>query len=155
MTLRALTSLSFLLAVTACGESQSTGGATGAEGATAGVGSAGAATQAETEHGTRAELGSREAFGRTFTVVQYGEVAAGEEAAFELEFGSGKERITTARGWIGDKSGKGSLKSLWELEGERNMHGHVEVPAPLQGGAALWIDLEVDGKTETVSVPFR
>ena len=35
------------------------------------------------------------------------------------------------------------------------MHGHVEVPAPLQGGAALWIDLEVDGKTETVSVPFR
>ena len=76
-------------------------------------------------------------------------------AAFELEFGSGKERITTARGWIGDKSGKGSLKSLWELEGERNMHGHVEVPAPLQGGAALWIDLEVDGKTETVSVPFR
>ena len=66
-----------------------------------------------------------------------------------------KERITTARGWIGVASGKGSMKSLWELDGETHLHGHVEVPATIPDGAMLWIDLEVDGATETVSIAYR
>jgi hypothetical protein len=150
MTPRAVivTSLAFILA--SCGGPETRDPAPAGGAATPGAGSA-----AEDEHGTRAELGRREAFGRSFLVVQYGDVAAGEEAAFELEFASGRERITTARGWVGDQSGKGSLKSLWELEGENNLHGHVEVPAELAEGAALWIDLEVDGETETVSVSYR
>jgi hypothetical protein len=142
-----------LFALAACGGAHadpapaSAGGAEPAGGATA--------SAAENEHGARAELGERAAFGRTFGVVQFGDVRAGDEAAFELEFASGKERITTARGWIGVASGKGSMKSLWELEGETHLHGHVEVPATIPDGAMLWIDLEVDGATETVSIAYR
>ena len=87
--------------------------------------------------------------------MQYGEVVAGAEAAFELEFSSGSERITTARGWVGVGSGVGSMKSLWELDGEAHLHGHVEVPAPLPADSMLWIDLELDGVTETVSIAHR
>ena len=47
------------------------------------------------------------------------------------------------------------MKSLWELEGQTNMHGHVEVPAALPEGAELWIDLELGGETQTVSVAYR
>ena len=142
-----------LFALTACGGAH----ADPAPARTAGPDSGGSAatSPAEDEHGARAELGERAAFGRTFGVVQFGDVRAGAEAAFELEFASGRERITTARGWIGVASGKGSMKSLWELDGETHLHGHVEVPATIPDGAMLWIDLEVDGATETVSIAYR
>ncbi|MCK5941960.1 MAG: hypothetical protein KAI24_08340 [Planctomycetes bacterium] len=107
------------------------------------------------EHGARKELGVLKAFDRKFTVVMFGEVVAGEEAAFELEFADAKQRISTVRGWIGEKSGEGSVKSAWMMEGETGMHGHVEVPSELLDSAQLWLDLEVDGKTETVSIAFR
>jgi len=144
--------LPLLFTIAGCGtepvDQPPAGGTTPAQSSTA-TGSA------EREHGARAALGQQTAFGRTFQIVQYGDVAPGEEAAFELEFASGQERITTARGWIGVASGKGSMKSLWELEGDANMHGHVEVPAALPEGGKLWIDLELDGETETVSVAYR
>ncbi|MGC6488944.1 MAG: hypothetical protein ACON4Z_14950 [Planctomycetota bacterium] len=111
--------------------------------------------RAEQDHGARTDLGELVAFGRTFRVEQYGAVTAGDEAAFEVAFASGRERITTARGWIGVASGRGSMKSLWELEGEDRLHGHVEVPTTLAEGAKLWVEFEVDGATETVSIAYR
>lgn len=149
MTPRVTFLLPLLLAVASCGAKPVEQQAAGAAQSSVAAGSA------EREHGARKALGEQTAFGRTFQVVQYGDVAAGEEAAFELEFASGQERITTARGWVGVASGKGSMKSLWELEGEANMHGHVEVPAALPEGAKLWIDLELGGETQTVSAAYR
>lgn len=150
MTIRTLMTLPLLFAFAACGSepAENNGGDQQANNENQNM-------HAENEHGERKELGERKAFERSFKVVQYGDVEAGAEAAFELEFAAGKDRINTVRGWIGDKSGKGSMKSLWELEGETNLHGHVEVPKELLDSAQLWLDLEHDGKTETVSIAFQ
>ncbi|MFK7740271.1 MAG: hypothetical protein AB8H80_08100 [Planctomycetota bacterium] len=107
------------------------------------------------EHGERHELGKGTAFGVTFDIVQFGEFEADHEPAVELIFASGKERITTARGWVGLESGVGSMKNSWHTEGETNIHGHIEVPDPMPAGSKLWVELQKGDKTETVSVDFH
>lgn len=107
------------------------------------------------DHGKRQSLGKLTAFGRSFEVVQYGAVEAGAEAAFELEFASGKERIHTARAWIGIESGEGAMKAKMGIEGKTNMHGHIEVPKPIPADSKLWLELDVDGKVETLSAAFK
>lgn len=151
MTIRNLMTLPLLLAFAACGNDPADHNHEGNNEAANGH----EQKHAENEHGARKELGSKTAFERTFKVVQYGDVKAGAEAAFELEFAAGKDRIDTVRGWIGEKSGKGSMKSMWQLEGETNLHGHVEVPKELLDSAQLWMELELGDKTETISIAFQ
>ena len=110
---------------------------------------------AEDEHGERRQLGYLDLFGSKFAVVQYGDVAAGEEAGFELEFESAEQRITTVRGWIGTEDAKGSMKSRWTIDDVANMHGHVEVPDPIPQGSKLWLELERGGESKTLSIAYR
>ena len=109
----------------------------------------------ESEHGTSHQLGKLTAFDREFAVVQMGDVHAGEEGAFELEFASGKDRLTTVRAWVGIESGEGSTKAKFDLEDTANMHGHVDVPDPIPAGSKLWLSLELDGKQEVHSIAYQ
>lgn len=106
-------------------------------------------------HGEPHPLGKLTAHGVTFEVVQLGHIEAGHEGSAELVFASGKERISTVRAWIGVESGEGSMKGSWGLEDENRMHGHIEVPDPIPAGSKLWIELDKDDKTETVSIAFH
>jgi len=148
MTIRTLLTLPLLFAFAACGNEPAEHNQEG------GNHEANENEKHNDGHGEAQALGELTAHGRSFKVTQFGHVEAGEEAAFELEFAAGK-RIDTVRGWVGEESGKGSVKSPWNMEGETNLHGHVEVPAKLVDGAKLWMELEVDGKTETVSIAYK
>ena len=112
-------------------------------------------TMPDNMHGDAHPLGRLEAFGRGINVVQLGDVEAGKEAAVELEFASGKERLTTVRGWIGIETGEGSMKSPLMIEGKANMHGHLEVPKAIPAGSKIWLDFELDGKHETYSIAYQ
>mgnify|MGYP003642435736 CR=1 FL=1 len=106
-------------------------------------------------HGEAQQLGKMKAHGREFAVVQMGDIHAGEEGAVELEFATGADRITTVRGWVGIESGEGSMKGKFELEGEKTMHGHIDVPSPIPAGSKLWLSFDVDGKVETHSIAYK
>lgn len=107
------------------------------------------------DHGDAHPLGKLTAHGVTFDVTQFGHIEAGEEGAIELTFANGDDRISTVRGWVGVESGEGSMKSMWQLEGDAGIHGHVDVPDPIPEGSKIWIELEKAGKTETVSVAYH
>ena len=121
-----------------------------------GTNNAGTATgQEESGHGTPHPLGKLTAFGRECSVVQFGDIKAGEEGAIELEFASAKERLTTVRSWIGIESGEGSTKAKLDIEDTANMHGHLDVPSPIPANSKLWLSFELDGKTEVHSVAYH
>jgi hypothetical protein len=107
------------------------------------------------DHGERQQLDDAEVFGRSIKVVQLGDVEAGHEAAFELQFESGKVRITTVRGWIGIESGIGSMKSLFMLENKQDLHGHVDAPKIIPKDSKLWLEFELDGKRETAAITYK
>lgn len=107
------------------------------------------------DHGEPHPLDDITVFGRTAKVTQLGEIAAGKEGAVEVAFGTGKERVSTVRAWVGIESGVGSMKQKMEIEGELKMHGHVEVPDPIPAGSKLWMTFELDGKRETISLTYK
>lgn len=109
----------------------------------------------ESGHGASHPLGKLTAFDREFSIVQMGEITAGEEGAIELEFASGKDRLTTVRAWIGVESGEGSAKAKLDLEGTANMHGHIDVPNPIPADSKLWFSFELDGKQQTHAIAFH
>jgi len=106
-------------------------------------------------HGTPHALAKLTAFGREFSVVQMGDIHAGEEAAVELEFASGKDRLTTVRAWIGVESGEGSTKGKLDIEDTANMHGHLDVPDPIPAGSKLWLSFDHEDKQETYWVAYQ
>lgn len=109
------------------------------------------------DHGTRYPLAEikLEEFDRTVKITQLGEVEAGTEGAVEVEFDSSRERISTIRAWVGIESGVGSMKGKMEIEGDNKMHGHVEIPDPIPADSKLWMEIELDGKTQTISLPYK
>lgn len=102
-------------------------------------------------HGTPKPLGSMTIGAHTFEVVQLGDVKAGEEVPVELKFAAGKPLPATARAWIGVQSGEGSVKQKLD----KDLHGHVDVPAKLPADSKLWIEIEDGGKTEAKSVAWK
>jgi hypothetical protein len=106
-------------------------------------------------HGAAHPLGKMKAHGREFSIVQMGDIHAGKEGAFEIEFASAADRIATTRAWVGIESGLGSTKAKFDLEGTTTLHGHIDVPTPLSPDSRLWISFDIDGKVETHSIAFK
>ena len=107
------------------------------------------------DHGESHALGKMKAHGREFSIVQLGDIHAGEEGAVEIEFASAADRIATTRAWIGIESGNGSTKAKLDLEGTTTLHGHIDVPSPLPSDSQLWFSFDIDGKVETHSITFK
>lgn len=106
-------------------------------------------------HGEAHALGNMKAHGREFSIIQLGDITAGEEGAIEIKFASAAERIATTRAWVGTESGEGSMKAKLDLEGLATLHGHLEVPTPIPSNSQLWISFDIDGKVETHSIAFK
>lgn len=107
-------------------------------------------------HGEKKPLGPLTIGAHTFAVVQEGDVKAGAEAAFDLEFPKGKALPGTVRGWIGVESGEGSKKDPITKENETTLHGHLEVPKAIPAGAKLWIEIEeTAGKPTKGSIAYK
>ena len=87
--------------------------------------------------------------------MQEGDVTAGKEAFFDVVFAAGKPVPSTVRAWIGAESGEGSVKAKLGKEGDRALHGHVEVPSPIPGGSKLWIEIEEGGKPARASLAWN
>ncbi|MGK0155882.1 MAG: hypothetical protein ACI9SE_002849 [Neolewinella sp.] len=109
----------------------------------------------ESGHGKSHSLGKMKAHGREFSIVQMGDIHAGEEGAVEIEFASGKDRIGTTRAWVGIESGEGSAKAKLDLEGTATLHGHIDVPSPIPADSKLWFSFDIDGKVETRSIAYK
>ena len=100
-------------------------------------------------HGKRHELGKADIGGFSVTVAALGEIEAGHEGVLDVEVSGGVP--STVRAWVGVESGQGSLKAKLDKEGD-DYHGHVEVPATLPAGSAVWIELEdAQGKKSKAS----
>lgn len=100
-------------------------------------------------HGERHELGKADIGGFAVTVATLGEIEAGHEGVVDIEVTGGAP--SAVRAWVGVESAQGSLKAKLENEGD-DYHGHVEVPATLPAGSAVWIEIEdADGKRSAAS----
>ena len=106
-------------------------------------------------HGPKKPIGPMTIGAHAFQLVQLGDVAAGKEAFFELEFAKDKKVPGTVRGWIGVESGEGSTKALFGKEGDHGLHAHVDVPKTLPAGSKLWLEIEENGKTERGSSAWK
>ena len=59
------------------------------------------------------------------------------------------------RVWVGDASAVCSMKAKADVV-KGHFHVHVEVPAEIPAGAALWFEhVGADGEVQTVSVPLH
>jgi hypothetical protein len=107
------------------------------------------------EHGEKKPLGNLTVGSHTFAVVQYGDIAAGKEAVLDLDFPAGAALPPTVRAWVGLESGAGSMKARLAREGDRTVHGHVQVPKPVPEASAIWIEIEDGQKTSRGSIAWK
>jgi hypothetical protein len=75
---------------------------------------------------------------------------AGDEGDFDLVFAEG-QMPDAVRGWVGNETAQGSRRTRFTRESAVQMHGHPEIPSPLDDGARLWIEIEVGGARHTGS----
>lgn len=106
-------------------------------------------------HGDEKQIGPMTIGAHSFTVVQLGDVKAGAEAVFELEFAKDAKVPPLARAWLGVESGQGSMKVRFGKEGDHGLHAHVQAPDTLGADARLWIEIEADGKTERAATAWK
>jgi len=91
--------------------------------------------------------------GRALQVEVAGAMAPGGELHVAGEVVSGPA-TDVLRVWIGDATGVHSMKAKADVV-KGHFHVHVEVPAELPAGAALWFEhVGGDGEVQTVSVPL-
>lgn len=107
------------------------------------------------DHGDEKPIGPMTIGAYSFTVVQLGDVKAGAEAVFELEFAKDAKVPPLARAWLGVESGQGSMKVRFGKEGDHGLHAHVPAPDVLGADARLWIEVEADGKTERAATAWK
>lgn len=138
----------FPLVLAACGGDQPKSGAPAGGGSATG-------TMDDHGHGDEKPLGPLTIGPHTFDVVQLGDVAAGKEAVFELEFAAGRPLPATVRGWVGVESGQGSRKARFGKEGDAGLHAHLEVPKALPDGSRLWLEIEESGQTQRGSIAWK
>mgnify|MGYP006969362157 CR=1 FL=1 len=104
-------------------------------------------------HGERHELGKADIGGFSVAVATLGEIEAGHEGVLDVEVSGGAP--AAVRAWVGVESGQGSLKAKLDKEGD-DYHGHVEVPATLPSGSAVWVEIEdAQGKRSTASFKLK
>jgi hypothetical protein len=106
-------------------------------------------------HGDEKPIGPMTLGAYSFTVVQLGDVKAGAEAVFELEFAKDAKVPSLARAWLGVESGQGSMKARFGKEGDHGLHAHVQAPDALGADAKLWIEIEADGVTERAATAWK
>ncbi|MFN9307080.1 MAG: hypothetical protein ACK6DT_13565 [Planctomycetota bacterium] len=107
------------------------------------------------EHGEKKPIGPLAIGAYRFDVVQFGDVKAGGEAVFELEFATAAKVPPLARAWLGVESGQGSRKVRFGKEGDHGLHAPVPVPDVLGADARLWIEIEADGATQRGSTAWK
>jgi hypothetical protein len=90
----------------------------------------------------------------TYRVTLHGEITQGTEAVISIEAEKGQSP-KELRTWIGVKNGRGSVKTLLKADSHGHFHGHLEVPAKLVEGSAIWLDVRTDaGRNRgSVSIP--
>lgn len=99
-------------------------------------------------------LGHVSIAGITYQVTLHGEVTPGAEAVISVEAEQG-QAPKELRAWVGMKNGRGSVKALLQADSHGHFHGHLEVPAKLAHGSAIWLDIQTDSgrKRGSVNVP--
>jgi hypothetical protein len=86
------------------------------------------------------ELGAVTVGGAELQVTLIGDVEPNREIHVDI-IQTGGEKPAAVRLWVGDASGRGSLKS--KADGHDNhFHGHAEVPATVDESTELWIEVE-------------
>ncbi|MBM3961370.1 MAG: hypothetical protein FJ306_05640 [Planctomycetes bacterium] len=135
-----------LLSVVACNKADATAGP---------AVTPAAAAPDDHEHGEKKPIGPQAIGAYRFDVAQLGDVKAGGEAVFELEFAKDAKVPPLARAWLGVESGQGSMKVRFGKEGDHGLHAHVPVPATLAADAKLWIEIEADGKVERAATAWK
>jgi hypothetical protein len=113
------------------------------------------ATPTMGEHGEEHPLGTLTIGAHTFELIQAGKIVAGDEGAIDLRFAAGKPLPGTVRAWVGVESAQGSMKAKLGKEGDRAIHGHIEVPKPLPAGSKIWIEIEENGQTQRGSAAWK
>ena len=94
-------------------------------------------------------IGESKAGDFTVALAVFGEIEAGHEGVLDINVTDGKP--AAVRAWVGVESGKGSMKA--KVDGEDgDYHGHIEVPATLPEGSAIWVEVEgADGAKSATS----
>jgi len=110
---------------------------------TGGGGDTTGGTDGDDGHGAEHPLGELKVGSFQLTITQEGEIAAGKEAAFDIEFPKDTTMPGTLRGWVGVESAKGSRKGPFDKVMGK-MHGHVDVPDPIPAGSKLWLEIDLD-----------
>ena len=100
-----------------------------------------AGTEDDHGHGEAVALPSVTIGGWTVSGERFGEVTAGGEIAAELQLLPEDTVPTAVRAWIGDESGRGSVKAKAEAT-EHGWQVHVPVPGELPEGSQLWVEIE-------------
>jgi len=144
-----LLSLSTLLLFAACGgDGGSDKPAAGGGGDTGGGAAAGEHMDGG-DHGSATVTETLTVDGKKIVVHQFEKVEAGKDVPVSCEFSSAEERTLTVRAWIGTEDGKGSRKERLAREGDKDLHGHVQIPDPIPDGSKLWLSFEGDGEPVT------
>jgi len=149
--------LAWALVLTACsaGEDEGSPPAAGGEASSPAKGHAGSSAEAgasgHSHEGEPHALGTADAGGVEVFVTRIGDLTPGGETLFELEI-EDDPGIVAVRIWVGDESGRGSLKSLAGRDGPGRYHAHVELDDTLPEGSRVWIEVETEEGTETGSV---
>lgn len=87
----------------------------------------------------------------TYEVALHGEITPGSGAVISIKAHQGLSP-KELRVWIGKKNGRGSVKSLLRADSHGRFHGHLEVPAKLSQGSAIWLDVQTDAGRNRGSV---
>ncbi len=103
--------------------------------------------------GERYELGEANIGAFHVTVSSMGEIEPGHEGVLNLEVSGGEP--VAVRAWVGVESARGSLRAKLYGHG-KDFHGHLDVPASLPEGSALWIEIEdANGEKSTASITLE
>jgi len=84
---------------------------------------------------------------------QVGPVEAKKTATFEIYL-KGKEDPKVVRVWVGDKSGKGSVKAK-AVKTAKYYDADVEIPETLSSDSALWVEIEGAAGREKGMLPIH
>ncbi len=101
------------------------------------------------ESGAVTELPKRDVGPYKVSAIYVGDISDGH---FNFQVTGGE--LKALRSWVGDEAATGALitKANWE---DDHYCAHIEMPATIPDGAALWFEIEsTDGKLEKSSMPL-
>ena len=105
-------------------------------------------------HGEEHPLGEVKVGAFTAEVTQEGEIAAGGEVGFDIDFPADQAPTATVRIWLGTASGAGSRKTKLALK-DGGAHAHVDAPAEVTDATQLWIEIEMADGNQTAAIDLH